>query len=1149
VAGDDGPGLVATVKARNLPRLHHASERDGRVIDGVERTAHRQVLALRRVARRAALAVLLACLATLLAGCTQASANDLRLFAPTALCADTLDACTHGDASFAPFNAKRSPVHGRWFAREAYEAATLAMPLDGVESVDVEGGNLEIRAGVLARDGVLEELGHARGHAFVHDVGAHAGDRLVVEVRRHAPASWIGVPVVHLGPRAALDQRRRVVIGTLVAIVGWLAFGAATLAAQALVGRDRRASLALLGVSLAVAMRDILFLRTVIDSAFVLSPGLSIRVEYATVGAISGSAAFFCREVTKGPERVAWLGKPVRAAVVVAFVASVVCMLQPTTWALRLAQVSALGAIIAVVSMTTAVVGTLPTRELTGLSAGFAALAVGSLIDIAANVQERPLPLVTGFVVYGSASMIFAHAVVLAFRAAATHDRAERLAGEVHAAAEEVIREHERTNEGLRRIDRLKDEFMANTSHELRTPLNGILGLVEATLDGEPGALDAGVRRNLELVYGSARRLAALVNDILDFAKLRRRAIELRLTSVDLYAAVTAVLETLEPLARDRGLELENRVAVDVLVRADEARLQQILMNLVGNALKFTNTGFVSVWCNERDGRVHVSVTDSGVGIPREAHERIFESFEQGDGSTARSVGGTGLGLAIAKSLVREHHGALGVRSAPGEGSTFTFDVASASSTVSGDSDAPSSARNNGDSQANGVVVAAQAAPVVPPFSAARRPSRPPSMRVEGAGVRVLVADDEPVNREVLAQHLTQHGYQVALAKGGVEALEVLRSAFRPDVVILDVMMPDKSGYDVLEVLRADPTTSGIPVILLTAKAREDDLARGFELGASDYLAKPVALVELEARLGHQVRILQAQRALEVHARELERTVALRTRELHDALAHVTTMHDALKAKDDATTRDLLEARRFQELARTEFSELSGFEIVTKSQPAALVGGDWIDVRALGPSGVRIFLADATGHGVQAALRAMVVKTMYDRIDADLARPAQVLDLLNRSLSAAYPDLEAKVDAACVDVLVETSGLVRIRGAQAGGVAVGVAHASRFEELRAPGLPLGVGGLAVYSDAELEPLGDPRVVVMSDGVLEQCDAAAVRFEWEGVEDALRRVGLGASLADAAKAIVDAWSAHRGAAAQEDDATCVLVARKRSENRS
>jgi signal transduction histidine kinase len=230
-------------------------------------------------------------------------------------------------------------------------------------------------------------------------------------------------------------------------------------------------------------------------------------------------------------------------------------------------------------------------------------------------------------------------------------------------------------NAELQRLDRLKDEFLANTSHELRTPLNGTIGIAESMLDGAAGDLTPTQRHNLDLIVRSSYRLATLVNDILDFAKLCHNEIQLQPQPVGIRESVAVVFAFCAPQLKRKSIEVIDAIAPTIpLVYADENRLQHILYNLIGNAIKFTDQGFIGVTAAiTPDRQLAITIVDTGIGIEPEQQDRMFDDFEQADGSTAREYGGTGLGLTLAKKFVELHGGTLTVNSIPGSGSQFCF--------------------------------------------------------------------------------------------------------------------------------------------------------------------------------------------------------------------------------------------------------------------------------------------------------------------------------------------------------------------------------------------------------------------------------------------------------------------------------------------
>ena len=413
------------------------------------------------------------------------------------------------------------------------------------------------------------------------------------------------------------------------------------------------------------------------------------------------------------------------------------------------------------------------------------------------------------------------------------------------------LQREQQINEQLRNADKLKDQFLANTSHELRTPLNGIIGLSESLMDGI-GTFPAEKQRvELSLIISSGRRLSALVNDLLDFSKLKNQDLQLRQTAVDLHALTEVVLQICQPLVQDKDLSLKNEVPAELAVTADEDRLQQILLNLVGNAVKFTDRGAVTVSARKQaegddDPNIKIKVADTGIGIAPDKQEQIFEDFNQADGSIERQFGGTGLGLAISKSLVELQGGRIWVESVLGQGTSFFFTL------PVGDKAAATPLR---------ATTASVRAPSVIPLPEPRLTEI--QFRGNGA-VRILIVDDEAINHHVLRNHLEQEPYHITNAWNGEEALGYLETAPPFDLVLLDVMMPRMSGYEVCRRIRDKYLPSELPIIMITAKNQVQDLVQGLALGANDYLAKPFSKEEFLARVRTQIDLL---RIFEVTAR------------------------------------------------------------------------------------------------------------------------------------------------------------------------------------------------------------------------------------------------------------------------------------------
>ena len=452
----------------------------------------------------------------------------------------------------------------------------------------------------------------------------------------------------------------------------------------------------------------------------------------------------------------------------------------------------------------------------------------------------------------------------------------------------------EAKNHQLQRLGQLKDDFLANTSHELRTPLNGMIGIAESMIDGATGPISEQQQKNLLMIATSGYRLANLINDILDFSKLRHNSIELQLKPVGVREIVEVVLTVSQPLVGKKDLQLVNAIPTNFPpAEADENRLQQILYNLVGNAIKFTASGRIEISASLETkepppSKIQISVCDTGIGIAEDKRDRIFESFEQADGSTARVYGGTGLGLAVTKKLVELHGGEIGVESTLGEGSRFTFTLPMAI--------ADSSAVTQPTSGISRLLPLINSEEDQPPSLLGAQPER--ITHLNGELIKVLVVDDEPINLQVLVNNLSLQNYAITQASNGEEALAAIDNGLKPDIILLDVMMPKMTGYEVTQKLRDRYSATELPILLLTAKTQVTDLVIGLNVGANDYLTKPISKQELLARIKTQINLCQLRaeniRILEDSNRKLETQVAERTQELSQALEHLKATQEEL---------------------------------------------------------------------------------------------------------------------------------------------------------------------------------------------------------------------------------------------------------------
>ncbi len=454
----------------------------------------------------------------------------------------------------------------------------------------------------------------------------------------------------------------------------------------------------------------------------------------------------------------------------------------------------------------------------------------GQTVELTARRRDGSLfPIELTIAQWQSAETRFFTAIIRDITARKqAEDQIYQLNAELEHRVADRTAELQRANAELLRASRLKDEFLANMSHELRTPLTSILGLAEALQMGTYGPLPDKQFQRLQIIRQSGQHLLALITDILDLAKIEADRVQLELGPVPVVDVCQASLQFIKQTAEKKKLRVTLVHDPHVgLLQADARRLKQMLVNLLGNAVKFTPEGGqvgLEVTGDAQQGEVHFSVWDTGIGIPADKLGLLFQPFVQVDGSLARKYEGAGLGLALTRRLAEMHGGGVTAQSAgPGQGSRFT------------------------------VTLPWHPAPPSPRFTPEPAPAPAALVTPGGRPALVLVADDNEANLLAVCSFVESLSATVAAAHTGREAL-TLATANPPDLILMDIQMPDMDGLETIRRLRARPETAPVPIIALTALAMPGDRERCLAAGATDYVSKPIVLADLGRAILRQLR-------------------------------------------------------------------------------------------------------------------------------------------------------------------------------------------------------------------------------------------------------------------------------------------------------
>ncbi|MNI24123.1 Sensory/regulatory protein RpfC [compost metagenome] len=487
----------------------------------------------------------------------------------------------------------------------------------------------------------------------------------------------------------------------------------------------------------------------------------------------------------------------------------------------------------------------------------------------------------------------------------------------MHANTKELARTLQRMNDH-------KDQFLANTSHEFKNPLHSILNMSQSVLKRERHLLQERSIKELETTLSVGRRLTLILNDLIDVMSLREGNPRIQKKVICIQPIVTGVLDMLQLNAEVKSVQIANQIPEDFPpVHADENRVIQIVFNLFHNAVKYSNDGVISIQAFVKDGRAYIVITDTGIGMDENMLKRLFRPYEQASTSETLIEGGFGLGLSISKQLVELHGGTLDVSSVLGEGSKFTFSLKLAGLEENDVTSSFEPLSLQSMSIQENVSINAEKADI--PMAA--KPTT--LLEIHRDRPILLIVDDDPINLQVLEAILPPDDYDITMVTSGKEVLALL-DIKDWDLVISDIMMPLMSGYELTRKIRERFTLTELPVLLLTARSRPEDIQSGFLAGANDYVTKPVEAIEIKSRIEALITIKQSVREqLRLEAAWLQ--AQIQPHFLFNTLNAVSALSDINLDK----MRDLLD--EFSNLLRNKFEFQNMDSLVPVKEELSLV--------------------------------------------------------------------------------------------------------------------------------------------------------------------------------------------------------------------
>jgi two-component system sensor histidine kinase ChiS len=640
----------------------------------------------------------------------------------------------------------------------------------------------------------------------------------------------------------------------------------------------------------------------------------------------------------------------------------------------------------------------------------------------------------------------------------------------------------ERANVNLVTLDHLKDEFLANTSHELRTPLHGIIGLSESVLHDADGTLTYQQKENLNMVLQSGRHLTQLVDEILEFSRLKVKKTDIIYEEVILGDVAESTVSLLRQSTLEKNLKVVCDIDKMIVVQADRRQIFQVFINIIGNAIKYSENGTIRIKASTGMSKATVSVSDEGKGISNDDIARIWIPFEKADENTSKKEMGSGLGLPISREIISMHGGEIWVESVPGKGSTFnftlplkkgtfglqsllkigfkTFDVNDSNRVQQYDE---MSIAGNGDD-----------------MSVMEKMGSINSTGDTGVFPIILAVDDDKTNLAIIKNICSDCRYQVITAVNENETFEILEQII-PDLILMDIMLPGISGYEICHKIRENNRFPFIPIMMLTAKGFLGDKIKGFSTGANDYLVKPFNRNELIARMENLLAIKKLIDMEKSVASDIEETVDDGQRSIYMRTVTLKEATDKLIQSQRIISHNLHLSKVFLDRLMTVNINSGQIAVSVYCKPLLAIGGDIYHVYEYQPGTIRVFLADATGHGINASLNSISILTEYSLVYKEQISPAEILSILNkqychelREYKMSFNCLVVDIDCAKNEIVFATAGHPEQIMVHPGGELVPVVSRGSI---------IGLWPEAVYQNKSLAFKNGSILALFTDGLL------------------------------------------------------------------